>query len=122
MANPSLKSSSSRTPQDNEGFPTNRGVTVSRIIGQYVGKNLSQILWISLGTAVLASVLSDRVFISSKEFHYRQQPRVVAHCKRIAAVFACFFFPRLADVHSREASGMFALIFFLIGILSSRRC
>ncbi|KDN43632.1 hypothetical protein RSAG8_06009, partial [Rhizoctonia solani AG-8 WAC10335] len=105
MANPSLQSS---TTQDDERPATNRGVTVLRIVGQHVDKKRSRILWMALGAAVLVSVLCDRIFIPSKQLSYRQESSVVAHCKRIAAVSACFFFPRLADVHSRAACGVVA--------------
>ncbi|CAE6487927.1 unnamed protein product, partial [Rhizoctonia solani] len=116
MANPSLKASVSSVPQDNaHPLPANRGVTTSRIISQYIDKNRSQILWAVLGVAVFASALCDRIlmpkwliFIPSKWLHHTDDTTAVALWKRITTVFACLFFPRLADLRSRVTSGIFA--------------
>ncbi|CAE6529087.1 unnamed protein product [Rhizoctonia solani] len=101
---------------DHGGTPpsTNRGLAVTHIVGRYTHKRLAWLLCLALGAAVLVMTLyNTAVWI----YPIYVEPLVgrIMQGQRTMIVFATFFFPRLADVHSRAASGTLALVMFLIG-------
>ncbi|CAE6363405.1 unnamed protein product [Rhizoctonia solani] len=103
-------------PANNESRPANRGVAVVRLVGRHIRNRLAWLLWVALGAAVLVGLICDGI---SWLYPYPENAleilEQIARGGRVPIIFSTFLFPRLADVHSRAASGLFALTIFLIG-------
>ncbi|KAH7341347.1 hypothetical protein B0J17DRAFT_646200 [Rhizoctonia solani] len=107
----SLLSSPRYKDHDDEHPSTNRGVVVTHTVGRHTRKSLAWLLWLALGATELVITLFDSVVW----FYPEDRGPLVAQIQRmqrVMVVFATFFFPRLADVHSRAVSGALACKLF----------
>ncbi|KAF8674013.1 siderophore- iron [Rhizoctonia solani] len=103
----SLLPNNQRSADNDESPPINPGVEATLLVGQHVDKRLAWLLWLVPGVIVLVGSLCDGIVPFHPE--YTSGPvRQIFRGSRVISVFASFFFPRLADVHSRAVSGLFA--------------